>query len=355
MLVFGAFMRCRIDMTTPIYRITADAKTEFIENIDEVPWWLFDRLPQGFAGRVYAKQVLRQHPEFSSDLRDWSDPVVLQLLSEYPVDAIGDLLVGNKDLERYLVAENHQVSLADLPRLAEQAKEFSQTLISGDQPKFCCEIEQDGPCIVKFADAERQADLLIAEHTALSVLNDAGIPAAQTMLFRAGHYQFLVIRRFDCVGSGRRGVVSLKALDLEFVGSRDQRWPVIARQLAEQNVIVSSALSTIQLLFCFGRLIANSDMHSGNLSFFDDDQMPFALAPAYDQLPMAYASDKQGISRITVDSDLPDSAWVEAFPLAQRFWQTLIEQPLLNESFRDIAAQMLHYVQRDVAVKIRGL
>ena len=54
-------------------------------------------------------------------------------------------------------------------------------------------------------------------------------------------------------------------------------------------------------------------------------------------------------------SDLPDSAWVEAFPLAQRFWQTLIEQPLLNESFRDIAAQMLHYVQRDVAVKIRGL
>ena len=58
MSVFVVFMRCQIDMTTPIYRITADAKTEFIENIDEVPWWLFDRLPQGFAGRVYAKQVL---------------------------------------------------------------------------------------------------------------------------------------------------------------------------------------------------------------------------------------------------------------------------------------------------------
>ena len=346
-------MRCQIDMTTPIYRITADAKTEFIENVDEVPWWLFDRLPQGFAGRVYAKQVLKQHPEFSSDLCDWSDPVVLQLLSEYPVDAIGDLLVGKKDLERYLVAENHPVSFADLPRLAEQAKEFCQTLISGDQPKFCCDIESHGPCIVKFAETERLADLLIAEHIALSVLNDAGIPAAKTTLFRAGHYQFLVIRRFDCLGSGRRGVVSLKALDLEFVGSRDQRWPVIARQLAEQGIVVASTLPTIQLLFCFGRLIANSDMHSGNLSFFDDDQMPFAPAPAYDQLPMAYTSDKQCISQIIVDSDLPDSAWVEALPLALRFWQTLAEQPLLSESFRNIAVQMLHYVQRDVAVKIR--
>ena len=340
-------------MTTPIYRITADAKTEFIENIDEVPWWLFDRLPQGFAGRVFAKQVLRQHPEFSSDLRDWSDPVVLQLLSEYPVDAIGHLLVGNEDLERYLVAENHPVSLADLPRLAEQAKEFCQTLISGDQPKFCCEIEQYGPCIVKFAETERQADLLIAEHIALSVLNDAGIPAAKTTLFRAGLYQFLVIRRFDCIGSGRYGVVSLKALDLEFVGSRDQRWPVIARQLAEQGVIVASALPTIQLQFCFGRLIANSDMHSGNLSFFDDDQMPFALAPAYDQLPMAYASDKQHVSQISVDTDLPSSVWTQALSLALCFWETLAEQPLLSESFRNIAVQMLHYLQHDIAVKIR--
>lgn len=342
-------------MKTPVYRVNLDAKISLVEYIEAVPWWLFDRLPQGFVGRVYANQVLKQHPEFSSDLRDWSDAVVLQLLSEYPVDAIGNLLIGDRDLKRYQVAENFPCSLVDLPLLAEQAKVFCQTLISGDWPKFCCDIEQHGPCIVKFAETERQADLLIAEHTTLSVLNDAGIPAAKTTLFCAGLYQFLVIRRFDCIGSGRRGLVSLKALDLEFVGSRDQRWPAIACQLTEQGVIVASALPTIQLLFCFGRLIANSDMHSGNLSFFDDDQMPFALAPAYDQLPMAYASDKQCISQIIVDSDLPDSAWVEALPLALRFWQTLAEQPLLSEPFRNIAVQMLHYVQHDVAVKIRGL
>ena len=86
-------------MKTPVYRVShSAAQTSLVEYIEAVPWWLFDRLPQGFTGRVYAKQVLKQHPEFSSDLRDWSDAVVLQLLSEYPVDAIGNLLIGNHEL-----------------------------------------------------------------------------------------------------------------------------------------------------------------------------------------------------------------------------------------------------------------
>jgi hypothetical protein len=208
---------------------------------------------------------------------------------------------------------------------------------------------------VKFAETERHADLLIAEHIALSVLNDAGIPAAYTMLIRSGTYQFLVIRRFDCIHSGRRGMLSLKALDVEFVGSRDQRWPMIVSQLVEQVIVEPYALNTSQLLFCFGRLIGNSDMHTGNISFFNDGQTPFALAPAYDQLPMAYHSDKQDIVLITVDGDLPDRSWTEALPLALRFWRTLAEQPLLSELFRNIAMQMLRYVQHDVVKKIRTL
>ena len=342
-------------MATSIYQTTNEAEAKLIESIDWVPWWLFDRLPQGFAGKVYAKQIIKQRPEFSVDLRDWSDEVVLELLSGYPVDAIGNLLIGDQDLFRYQSVNQRSVSLSDLPRLAEQAKNLCQTLISGDQPKFCCDIEAIGPCIVKFAETERHADLLIAEHIALSVLNDAGIPAAYTMLIRSGTYQFLVIRRFDCIHSGRRGMLSLKALDVEFVGSRDQRWPMIVSQLVEQEIVEPNALNTSQLLFCFGRLIANSDMHTGNISFFNDGQTPFALAPAYDQLPMAYHSDKQDIVLITVDGDLPDRSWTEALPLALRFWRTLAEQPLLSELFRNIAMQMLRYVQHDVVNKIRTL
>jgi hypothetical protein len=347
----------RTRYNTPIYRITPSAQTSLYEHVETVPWWLFDRVPQGFSGRAYAKQILKQNPAFSVEPRDWSDEIVLRLLAEYPVDSIGNLLVGDKDLVQYKTVHDDPVSLTDLLLLAGQSKEICHALIAGEQPKFCCYVEQMGPCIVKFAETEHQADLLIAEHLALSILNAAGISAAQTTLFRAGHYQFLIIRRFDCVGgAGRCGVISLKALDMEFVGSRDQRWPVIARQLVEQGIVATRSLDTIERLFCFGRLIANSDMHSGNLSFFDNGNMPFVLTPAYDQLPMAYAaSDKQKNLIITVDTDLSNLPWNEVLPLALRFWKTLSDQTLLSRSFRDVAVQMFHYVQHDVAQKISGM
>ena len=68
---------------------------------------------------------------------------------------------------------------------------------------------------------------------------------------------------------------------------------------------------------------------------------------------MAYSSDKQHVYLITVDNDLPDSLWAEALPLAILFWQKLAEQPLLSELFRNIAIQMLHYVQHEITLKIR--
>ena len=40
---------------------------------------------------------------------------------------------------------------------------------------------------------------------------------------------------------------------------------------------------------CFGTLIGNSDMHSGNLSFVAERGRPYNLAPAYDMTPMALA------------------------------------------------------------------
>lgn len=70
---------------------------------------------------------------------------------------------------------------------------------------------------------------------------------------------------------------------------------------------------------------------------------------------MAYtAPDKQKNYIITVDADLFDLPWNEVIPLALLFWQTLSEQTLLSRAFRDIAVHMLHYVQRDIALKINN-
>lgn len=335
-------------MATPIFQVTTDAKLKLVDHIDTIAWWLLDRLPQGFSGRVYARHILNHHPEYPPDPRDWSDEIVLAALSMYPIDAIGCFLVGEKDLDRYQTKGSYYtaVSMSELPTLAEQSKIICHTLISGEQPKFCCDLEPHGPCIVKFAEEQRQSDLLIAEHVALSVLSSAGISASHTVLTRSDNYQFLVSNRFDCIGlSGRRGVVSLRALDMEFVGSRDQRWHIIAKNLAEQNIIAESELHTIQKLFCFGRLIANSDMHSGNLSFFCDAGMPFVLTPVYDMLPMFYADIvKQQAVVVTMDTDLPDCVWHEAWLLALRFWNLLSEQPNLSNSFRRISKEMIKYL-----------
>lgn len=341
----------------PIYQITSAADIKLIERINTtLPWWLFDRIPQGFAGRVYAKKIAIIHPELPSNLTDWSDEVVLRVLERHPIDAIGNLLLGETDLIRYQSAKNNLISISELPVLAKRSEEVCSTLISGEQPKFCCNLNNYGPCIVKYAQTPRAIDLLIAEHTALSVLNDAGIASATSMLIRNNDYQFLVIHRFDCIGeTGRRGLVSLKALDLEFAGSRDQRWPFIADKLAKNGVIDTEQLQIIKLLFCFGRLIANTDMHSGNLSFFNDDVniRPYVLAPAYDMLPMAFLSE--GTSELTsliVDSDLPNETWMESYKLAVHYWQILITQPDLSYSFQHIAEKMNEYLQNIVYPKI---
>lgn len=335
-------------MATSIFQVTTDAKSKLVARIDTIPWWLLDRIPQGFSGKAYARHILNHHPEYPPDPRDWSDEIVLAALSMYPIDAVGHFLVGEKDLDRYQTKGGGYptVSMSELPTLAEQSKIICHTLISGEQPKFCCNLEPHGPCIVKFAEEQRQSDLLIAEHVALSVLSSAGISASHTVLTRSDNYQFLVSNRFDCIGlSGRRGVVSLRALDMEFVGSRDQRWFMIAKKLAEQNIIVESELHTIQKLFCFGRLIANSDMHSGNLSFFYDTSMPLVLTPVYDMQPMAYADiDKQQAVGVTMDTDLPDYVWYEAWLLALRFWNMLSEQANLSNSFRRISKEMIKYL-----------
>lgn len=120
-------------MNTPVYRITPATQASIYEHVEILPWWLFDRVPQGFAGRVYAKQILKQNSAFSAEPRDWSDEIVLRLLAEYPVDAIGNLLVGDKDLVRYQTVHDDPVSLTDLSLLADQSKVICHTLISGNR------------------------------------------------------------------------------------------------------------------------------------------------------------------------------------------------------------------------------
>ncbi len=63
-------------------------------------------------------------------------------------------------------------------------------------------------------------------------------------------------------------------------------------RLRERRLISVDDAQRIADPEAFGRLIGNTDMHYGNLSFFRQDPPAkafFRLAPVYDQLPMLYA------------------------------------------------------------------
>jgi len=87
--------------------------------------------------------------------------------------------------------------------------------------------------------------------------------------------RFLEVTRFDRVcAMGRKAVVSLRALDAEFVGDANQPWPVVVKRLAALGVVTPEAADAAELLWAFGVLIGNTDMHAGNLSFVSDTGSP---------------------------------------------------------------------------------
>ncbi len=193
--------------------------------------------------------------------------------------------------------------------------------------------------------SQRWRDLLICEALALETLRDQGVTAAEARIIEARGRTFLETIRFDRVGlSGRKGVLSLSALENEWTG-HGENWAVSGKLLEREKKISEDDLRTIQKLECFGRLIANSDRHPGNLSFFwqpGDSQV--ALTPVYDMLPMLYAPSAGGedtgkiLSLPTYDHTLLGS-WKEALLIAIQYWEKVCQDTRISSEFRKIAVQ----------------
>ncbi len=305
---------------------------------DGLPWWLADLRPQGYLGRAWAAR----HGAalgLPARLGDWSDTHALRALLAHGHDAVGNLLLGDTARARFLdapvpaplAAARQPATYARLAREAARG-ELPGSSAGGELPKFTAWTDTpDGPrqVIVKFSEAEggpvpeRWRDLLLAEHLALATLHDAGVPAAGTRVIDFGAQRFLEVVRFDRVGAlGRRGLFSLSALDAEFVGAAPAGWPAVTASLAQARVITPEAAAGARLLWAFGTLIGNTDMHAGNLSFVADHGRPYALAPAYDMTPMAFAPRNSGALPDTVPEpqlspEVPPATWRAALALAQ--------------------------------------
>jgi serine/threonine protein kinase HipA of HipAB toxin-antitoxin module len=311
---------------------------------DALPWWLLDMRPQGYLGRAYAARhgaTLQQ----SGRLAEWTDAHALRALSAHGHDVVGNLLLGETARDRFLATaaaapislEEKAETYARLAREAARGK-ISGPAVGGEQPKFTAYAETpSGPrhVIIKFSERaggarnERWRDLLLAEHLALETLSEGGIPAATTRLLDHGQQRFLEVERFDRAGArGRHGLFSLAALDAEFVGSASGGWPRITRRLAAAGLIRPEAADGAELLWAFGTLIGNTDMHNGNLSFLVGHGHPYALAPAYDMTPMVFRPHGNGdlpealpdaLPEATLSPRIARTSWQRAATLARHF------------------------------------
>ena len=371
----------------PVYRVNAAGQIETLGQLTPVrpdgfvmrdangqasyheglPWWLTDMRPQGFLGRAYA----RQHATglgLPPDVRHWRDADALRALLLYGGDAVGNVLLGDLARDRFVNAPAAVAAGADhYPRLATEALTAGEVWSSagGEQPKFC-NWSGRGHVLVKFSVAEdnpiaaRWRDLLLAEHLALQTLAEAGVSTAASRVLDVGAQRFLELDRFDRVGAlGRRALMSLAALDGESVGKATAPWPVVTAELARQKVITAQAHAGATLLYAFGTLIGNTDMHAGNLSFVSDQGRPYALSPAYDMLPMAFSPTAGGVVMDTVSSAhlhpaVDGASWRAAHALAQAYLARLRNEPRFSAAFQP-CMEALHTHLADAAQKIGRL
>jgi hypothetical protein len=153
---------------------------------------------------------------------------------------------------------------------------------------------------------------------------------------------FLEAERFDRHGGrGRSGLVSLAALANQYLGVRDN-WATATASLAKMRVISNEDAETARRLATFGRLIANTDMHFGNLSFhLSFDRKP-TLAPVYDMLPMLYAPTAGDVvAAREFDPPLPAAGtldiWKEIAGLAVEYWRQVSLHRNVSADFAAIA------------------
>jgi hypothetical protein len=321
-----------------------------------IPYFLQDQRPGGFIGRA----VPRKFPELRLPQRviDWNDDHYLRYLTQRGADTLGDLVLGETALDGYLGLRRARTPVpssrreALYPEFADEAMAggLPGSSAHGEHPKFATMLQEGSASrhvLVKFSPrldtpaGVRWSDLLVAEHLALSLLSEAGIAAAASQIFRFDDRTYLEVERFDRRGiEGRVGVTSLWAIDACFYGQLDN-WLAAAGRLLRDRRITVDGLEQIRLVTAFGALIANTDRHFGNLSFFDDYSGGFTLAPVYDMLPMLFAPEHdQVIPREFVPPDATAetlAAYSRAAELALMYWRRVAADDRVSREFRGIA------------------
>ncbi|MFT4266153.1 MAG: type II toxin-antitoxin system HipA family toxin YjjJ [Xenophilus sp.] len=338
-----------------------------------LPYPLYQMRPQGYMGRQFARA---EHLRLAlpQEVSAWSDDDVLFAMCQAGSDLSGDLIVGEPACELWLRERAQQAEPvsagATVQHYAQQAQRAVAAGVpgssaAGEFPKFTARRALDGAStphvIVKFSGADasasvqRWSDLLVCEHLALQHITALpGIQAARSRILHGGGRVFLEVERFDRHGdAGRSPLCALDVVDAALAGSGSTDWTKVVAGLLELDVVDGALLSAVTRLWWYGRLIANTDMHLGNLALEPDGRGRFSLAPAYDMLPMRYAPLAGGEVPTPGPEfalPLPDqrTAWFEACAAALAFWGGAATDARVSSGFRAVCL-----AQRDALERLR--
>jgi len=334
-----------------------------------LPYPLQDMRPQGFLGRQFAAAQAGQLG-ISTNPTAWNDDEVLQVLTQYGIDTPGNLIVGDTALQRWLQTKAATAALlndrtidAGYAELASQASAggAAGSSAAGEFPKFTA-VRELGGCqtehvIVKYTAADtsntvqRWSDLLVCEHLALQALRTVrNIASAHSRILQSQGRTYLEVERFDRHGLyGRSPLCTLETIEASLLPATSRDWPEAAIMMHKQGWLSAEAIHNIHVIWVFGRLIGNSDMHRGNLSFVPT--VPVQVAPVYDMLPMMFAPLRGGeIPSVNFAPELPmptyQQAWAQASVAAQAFWLAASVDPRISQPFRSLCADNLETLSR---------
>lgn len=334
-----------------------------------LPYPLQDMRPQGFLGRSWARMLARDLA-VSASPNEWGDDDVLHILAQRGFDTSGNLILGDVALQHWLQVKAAPPAIIAEPDLApayalraNQASAMGAvgSSAAGEFPKFTAMRELAGSqtphVIVKFSGADasgavgRWADLLVCEHLALQAIRAcAGVPSASSRIVRTEGRTLLEVERFDRHGPfGRSPLCSLETLDAAMLAKSSADWGALGVLMQAQGWITEEAVRQMRLIWTFGKLIGNTDMHKGNLSFVPG--LPMQVAPVYDMLPMMYAPLAGGeLPPVQYSPALPQpqerAAWLQAAAAAIIFWQTASADVRISAGFRQTCADNLAELAR---------
>ena len=336
---------------------------------DGLPYPLQDMKPQGFMGRMFAR-LESKALGVSSNPKEWSDDDVLVILLNRGADTSGNLILGEAALDLWLhnkAAPQSVLNEHDTPAgylaFAEQtsSRGVAGSSAGGEFPKFPALRELPGAqtphVIVKFSaddrsdTVQRWSDLLVCEHLAHQTIRTIpGLQSANSRVLQHGGRTFLEVERFDRHGLfGRSPLCCLDTLEAALMPTTSTDWGDAGDTMHALGWLSLEAAAQLRTIWAFGKLIANADMHKGNMSFAPGPNMQ--VAPVYDMLPMAYAPLAGGeIPRTEYTPGLPTpkdrAAWLLASQAAQLFWDTARADQRISTRFREICGANLQELNR---------